>query len=49
MAKKIQEYANTMEKTEELSDLVLQLENICNQACSELLEDLNTYKNTKDE
>ncbi|WP_320814205.1 PAS domain S-box protein [Flavobacterium sp.] len=49
MAKKIQEFANTMEKTEELSDLVLQLENICNQACSELLEDLNTYKNAKDE
>jgi PAS domain S-box-containing protein len=49
MAKKIQKFANTMQNTAELSDLVIKLENICNQACLELLEDLNTYKNAKDE
>ncbi len=49
IAKKIQEFASTMQQTEDISDLVLQLENVCNQACLELLEELNTYKNTNDE
>jgi PAS domain S-box-containing protein len=47
MAKKVQEYASTQQQTEGISDLVLQLEIICNQACKELKEEYNTIKNTK--
>jgi CheY-like chemotaxis protein len=47
MAKKVQEYASTQQQTEGISDLVLQLENICTQACKELQEEFNTIKNTK--
>ena len=49
MAKKVQEYASTQQQTEDISDLVLQLENICSQACNELAEELNTYKNATNE
>jgi PAS domain S-box-containing protein len=49
MARKIQEYAITMQKTTVLSELVFQLENICNQACLELSEELNNYKNRENE
>tara|TARA_R110002167_G_scaffold341691_2_gene550172 strand:+ start:4060 stop:6843 length:2784 start_codon:yes stop_codon:yes gene_type:complete len=49
MAKKIQEYAITMQQTEVLTELVFQLENICNQACLELSEELNNYKNRNNE
>lgn len=46
MAKKIQEFASAQEKSEGIQDLVLQLEEICLQACSELEEELNIIKNT---
>jgi len=46
IAKKIQEFASTQEKTEAIHDLVLQLEEVCLQACSELEEELNIIKNT---
>jgi PAS domain S-box-containing protein len=46
IAKKVQEYASTQQHTDELPKLVLQLENICVQACEELKEELNTLKNT---
>ncbi|HWY12942.1 MAG TPA: ATP-binding protein [Bacteroidia bacterium] len=46
MAKKIQEYASTQQETDVIPDLVLQIENICAQACIELLEEFNTIKNT---
>ena len=46
MAKKIQEFASTQEKSEEIRDLVLQLEEVCKQACNELEEELNIIKNT---
>lgn len=36
MAKKVQEYASTQEKADGIPNLVLQLENICTQACKEL-------------
>ncbi|PQJ81268.1 PAS domain S-box protein [Polaribacter glomeratus] len=49
MAKKVQEYASTMQQTDELSGLILKIENACNQACVELLEELETYKNIKNE
>ncbi|RKS94021.1 PAS domain S-box-containing protein [Flavobacterium limicola] len=46
MAKKIQDFAISQEKTDEIDDLVLELENICLQACIELQEEFNTIKNT---
>jgi PAS domain S-box-containing protein len=45
MAKKVQEYAITQQQTEGITEMVLQLENICSQACSELLEEFNSIKN----
>ncbi|WP_051929409.1 response regulator [Flavobacterium sp. 83] len=44
MAKKIQEIAVKEECTEELNNLVSQLEKICVQACKELEEELKTIK-----
>jgi NTP pyrophosphatase (non-canonical NTP hydrolase) len=46
MAKKIKEFAGTQQHTDEISDMVLQLENVCVQACKELEEAFNTIKNT---
>ena len=46
MAKKVNEYANTQIQTETIHDLVVQLENVCTQACIELEEELNIIKNT---
>jgi PAS domain S-box-containing protein len=47
MAKKVQEYASAQQQTDGIHDLVMQLENICTQACMELEEEFNTIKNTK--
>jgi PAS domain S-box-containing protein len=47
MAKKVQEYASTQQQTDGIPDLVLQLENICLQACKELEIEFNKIKNTK--
>ncbi|MBB1195120.1 hybrid sensor histidine kinase/response regulator [Flavobacterium sp. SOK18b] len=47
IAKRIQEFANSQEKLNEIDELVLQLEEICLQACGELEEELNIIKNTK--
>jgi PAS domain S-box-containing protein len=44
LAKKVQEYAKTQQRLEEIHDLVLNLENICIQACNELEEEFNTIK-----
>lgn len=38
MAKKVKEFAVAMQKAEEMSDMVLQLEKVCTQACVELKE-----------
>ncbi|MEA4840905.1 MAG: ATP-binding protein [Bacteroidales bacterium] len=46
MAKKVQEFASTQKQAEEMPALVLQLENICVQACEELEEEFNSIKNT---
>lgn len=46
MAKKVQEYASTQQQTDGIPDLVLQLENICAQACEELKAEFNVIKNT---
>ena len=46
-AKRVQEYANTQQRTDEIPEMVLQLENICNQACKELEVEYNTINKTK--
>jgi PAS domain S-box-containing protein len=45
MAKKVQEFASTQKQAEGITEMILQLENICTQACIELTEELNTIKN----
>jgi PAS domain S-box-containing protein len=44
MAKKVQEYASTQQQTEGISEMVLQLESICKQACSELGDEFERIK-----
>ncbi|MEO6884213.1 MAG: ATP-binding protein [Bacteroidia bacterium] len=48
MAKKVHEYARNQQQADNISDLVLQLENICTQACLELEEEFNIIKNKKE-
>ena len=45
MAKKIQEYANLQQQTDEIHEMVSHLDNICTQACKELEEEYNIIKN----
>jgi len=45
MAKKVQDYASTQQHADGMPDLVLQLENICGQACKELKIEFNRIKN----
>jgi PAS domain S-box-containing protein len=45
-AKKIQAYTGILSKSNEIEGLVMQLENICLQACKELKEEYNTLKYT---
>ncbi|MEQ1587133.1 MAG: ATP-binding protein [Cyclobacteriaceae bacterium] len=45
IAKKVQEFASAQQKIGEIEDSVIQLENICTQACRELKEELNRIKN----
>lgn len=47
MAKKIQEYARTRQQEGELQEMILQIENVCNQACRELEEEFHRIKNAK--
>jgi PAS domain S-box-containing protein len=47
MARKVQEYASTQNNATEIDDMVLQLGNVCTQACVELKVDLNRIKNEK--
>lgn len=47
MAKKIQEYARSQQQIEDIADLVLQIENVCNQACKELEEEFKKIKTTE--
>lgn len=45
MAKRVQEFANNIqEQTEGIPAMVLELENVCSQACKELEEEFNTIK-----
>jgi CheY-like chemotaxis protein len=45
MAKKVQEGAKQQQPLDEIQDLVLQLENVCTQACKELEEEFTLIKN----
>jgi HPt (histidine-containing phosphotransfer) domain-containing protein len=45
MANKIQEYASKKEQTDNISDMVLKLENVCVQACQELEAELLNIRN----
>jgi len=47
MAKKVQEYSSTQQNTDEIPNLVLQLVNVCTQACVELKEEHNALKDMK--
>jgi PAS domain S-box-containing protein len=47
IAKKVQEYAGSRQQTEKIYDLVIQLEDICNQACIELEEEIERIKYSK--
>jgi CheY-like chemotaxis protein len=49
MAKKVQEYASTQELSKGIPEMVLQLENVCMQACSELQKEFNAIKTLTDE
>ena len=44
MAKKIQDYACTQQLADGMPDMVLQLENVCAQACKELTEEFHSLK-----
>lgn len=44
MAKKVKEYATSMQHGEGMPDMVLQIENVCNQACRELRNELIDIK-----
>lgn len=44
MAKKIQELATAPEKSEEIKDLVQQIDDVCQQACVELQQELNNLR-----
>lgn len=46
IAKKVQEYASTQNQTDAILKMVLQLENVCNQACMELEVEYNQIKKT---
>ena len=47
MAKKLNEYASTLQETETIPEMVSQLENICTQACKELEEELIAINSAK--
>jgi CheY-like chemotaxis protein len=45
IARKVHESAHAMTLTQEMNNLVLELENVCNSACEELEEELKLLKN----
>jgi HPt (histidine-containing phosphotransfer) domain-containing protein len=49
IAKRVQEYAGAKQNTEEIPSLVLQLENVCAQACKELEGEYASIKNANQE
>lgn len=49
MAQQIQDYSKVQQGTESIHDLVVQLENICNEACLQLHDELVKYKTKSNE
>jgi hypothetical protein len=49
MAKQVKEYASTQQQSVGIQDLVLQIENVCVQACQELEEEYMAIKKTQNE
>ena len=49
IAMKIQEYARSLELSEDLHKLILNVENVCMQACVELEQELINLNNPKNE
>ncbi|MFZ4398911.1 MAG: PAS domain S-box protein [Bacteroidales bacterium] len=49
MARKVQDFAKSQQESEGISDMVIQLETVCNQACIELKIELITINKSKDE
>ncbi len=47
MTKTIQDYTGAKKQLQEIQGFILQVENICTQACTELEEEYKTLKNTK--
>ena len=45
LAKKIHDFTIAQDKNDSIQSLVTQLEEICMQACSELQEEINSFKN----
>ena len=45
MAKKVQDYAKNQQQSDGISDMVLEIENVCVHACVELEVEFNTIKN----
>jgi hypothetical protein len=46
MAKKVMDYAKSQQEMENMSDFVLQLEDVCTRACEELRAELTHFKTT---
>jgi len=46
IAKKVQEFASTRRQVDDIPDLVLKLEKVCNQACMELENEFKRIKGT---
>jgi hypothetical protein len=46
MAKKVMDYAKSQQEMENMSDFVLQLEDVCTRACEELRAELANFKTT---
>ena len=47
MARKVQEYASIQQQSDGMYDIVLQIENVCIQACKELKSEFNRIKKIK--
>jgi len=47
MAKRVQKYASTQQRSDEILELVIQIKTVCMQACEELKEEYDIIKNRK--
>jgi hypothetical protein len=49
LAKKVQQYADTMEQAPNMEELIVSLERVCLQSCNELEKELYTLNTTTNE